>query len=160
MATGQGGASALPWRCCWRLPCLCFRAVPRSSRRGRGKKERIPGARAGPQEQTLQDGPGAQGQASKDEPGSQEDLAQEGPAVGQQPPAHPKSRTPKSRAQKSRKSLLCSRIPRRSRSRPRRLSRPSRHRPPQTAPAQPAQPVQSCTLVVECSTVLDHMDEL
>ena len=130
MATGQEGASALPWCCCWRLSCWCFRAVPRSSRRGRGKKESIPRCKRRPRRSS----PCRMGRAQR---GSLPRMGRMGRAYrrspcrmgrpsGSNPPAHPKSRTQKSRTQKSRGSLLCSRIPRRSRSRPRRLSRPSR----------------------------------
>lgn len=140
---------------------LVFSGCAKEQPQGPGEEGAHPPVQGpAPQEQTLQDGPGAQGQVSKDEPGSQEDLAQEGPAVGQQPPGASKEQDPKEQGPKEQEEPALQQDPPKE---PEPLS-PSQQtepaQPPQTAPAQPAQPVQSCTLVVECSTVLDHMDEL
>ena len=101
-------------------------------------------------------GPGEEGEHPPvQEAAPQEQPLQDGPAVGQQPPGASKEQGPKEQGEPA----LQQAPPKEPEpTAPSQQTEPAQ--PPQTAPDQPVQPVQSCTLVVECSTVLGHMDEL
>lgn len=143
---------------------LVFSGCAKEQPQGPGEEgEHPPVQEAAPQEQPLQDGPGAEGKPSKDGPdgpGLQEQPLQDGPAVGQQSPGASKEQDPKEQDPKEQGEPALQQDPPKEPdpTTPSQQTEPAQ--PPQTAPDQPAQPVQSCTLVVECSTVLDHMDEL
>ena len=123
---------------------LVFSGCAKEQPQGPGEEgEHPPVQEAAPQEQPLQDGPAVGQQppgASKEQdpkeqdPKEQDPKEQGEPALQQDPPKEPEPTTPSQQTEPA--------------------------QPPQTAPDQPVQPVQSCTLVVECSTVLGHMDEL
>ena len=78
---------------------LVFSGCAKEQPQGPGEEgEHPPVQEAAPQEQPLQDGPGAEGKPSKDGPdgpGLQEEPLQDGPAVGQQPPGASKEQDPK-----------------------------------------------------------------
>lgn len=146
---------------------LVFSGCAKEQPQGPGEEgEHPPVQEAAPQEQPLQDGPGAEGKPSKDGPdgpdgpGLQEQPLQDGPAVGQQPPGASKEQDPKEQDPKEQGEPALQQDPPKEPepTTPSQQTEPAQ--PPQTAPDQPVQPVQSCTLVVECSTVLGHMDEL
>ena len=140
---------------------LVFSGCAKEQPQGPGEEgEHPPVQEAAPQEQPL---PGAEGKPSKDGPdgpGLQEQPLQDGPAVGQQPPGASKEQDPKEQDPKEQGEPALQQDPPKEPepTTPSQQTEPAQ--PPQTAPDQPVQPVQSCTLVVECSTVLGHMDEL
>ena len=162
---GKRADRASPRRCCWRLSCWCFRAVPRSSRRGRGKKEEHPPrckrrprrsspCRMGRAQRGSLPRMGRMGRAYRSSP------CRMGRPSGSNPPAQPKEQDPKEQDPKEQGEPALQQDPPKEPepTAPSQQTEPAQ--PPQTAPDQPVQPVQSCTLVVECSTVLGHMDEL